>query len=111
MIPVANCPHCGGSLILMKSGSAAEPTTNASPDLDWDALAGEKPNTPAPKPTDGGKAKLATCKRCGESGLAWAQSERTKKFYRCKVDANGNALRREFHQCKTDNQDNNVPFD
>jgi len=109
MTRVANCPHCGGSLILMKSGDS--PTHTTMPDPDWDSL----DDKPLAKEQSESKPKLVTCNRCKEGGLTWAKSYKTGKSYLCKTDANGNALRREFHQCKEratqPSNDNDIPFD
>jgi len=72
MSRVASCPHCGGSLILMKSGES--PALTARPE------------------SQAQDVKLATCKRCGEGGLVWAKSYKTGKSYLCKVDANGKCV-------------------
>ena len=78
----AACPHCGGSLAILK---AANPAEQERPN--------ERPNT---------ELKLVTCNRCGEENLCWQES-RSGKFYLAHTRIeNGRAipLRKEFHQCK-----------
>jgi hypothetical protein len=95
MTRVASCPHCGGDIIMMKSGDSPAHTT--APDPDWDALDDKPPAKE--QSTAESKPKLVTCNRCKEGNLAWATSK-NGKYYLCKADANGQPLRREFHQCR-----------
>jgi hypothetical protein len=43
--------------------------------------------------------KTVDCNRCGASGLAWAQSARSGKWYLTVADENGSPQRRVFHTC------------
>lgn len=96
-MPTTNCPHCNGTIVLLKSGVPPTPAP-ASPDPDWDALADEKPSTTPKAPRADTPAKPVTCNRCKETGLAWAQSK-SGKYYLCKMGPDGQPLRREFHKC------------
>jgi ribosomal protein S27E len=74
------CPHCGGSLAILKAANQPEPKkpTEAKADL-----------------------KLVTCNRCGEENLCWQESK-NGKFYLCKArieDGRVIPLRKEFHVC------------
>jgi len=57
----------------------------------------------------GGKLRRATCKRCGDADVAWAQSKRTGKWYLCQVFSKAHSDSTEatraapwkLHQCIT----------
>ena len=78
-----NCPHCGKGLALVQV-----PDANSS---------GPEPTTDVPVDPH----KLVTCNRCGEEGLAWAQSKKGT-FYLCRTEKDTRTgliypLRKEFH--------------
>lgn len=75
------CPHCGGSLAILKAANPPEPKNPTEPKTEL---------------------KLVTCARCGEGNLCWQESK-NKKFYLCKTRIDGGLvipLRKEFHKCQ-----------
>lgn len=77
-----NCPHCGGSLAILKATDPPEQ---------------KKPTEPK------SELKLVKCNRCGEENLCWQESK-NGKFYLCRTRTDGGRvipLRKEFHVCRT----------
>ena len=82
---IIHCPWCDKPLTLLKST--------------------EEPSTSTPEqPTSDLAERIVCCNRCGQTGLAWAKSNTSGKWYlaqtRLGQDGERYIDRRKFHKCE-----------